>query len=442
MQDNKPKILIISSASPLVGPGVLSANYYDAYRSQGYDVDLLTLNKCKDRPEFLYLQDSASLMCRIKNKIKFHNKRLYRVAWSILHNCLRYPKPGHFFFYFKEDNPPVSTKKVLAKVTKPYDMVHVLFWQEMLSFETVLAIYRKLKCFFVFDCVDYSTMSGGCHFSGDCERYKTGCGCCPAYDSKDPHDFTWFNINYRKKVYDEVNPLVTGNSYMISFYDQSVLLKGRPRIISYPIIDLNAFRPLDKVKLHEQYGIPEQKTFKILFGCQSIDDERKGIKYLIEAINIFTAELTDSELSHVLVMAIGKNFDVVRQQLNSVDTHDFGFVSINELPSIYSFADVFLCPSVNDAGPMMVNQSLCCGTPVVGFEMGACLDAVKDRGTGYCAKLRDSHNFANCIEKIYRQTPEEREVMRNKCIEHAQKSYSYDAAVKHMIEAYNKYGKR
>lgn len=439
MQENKPRILIISSADPTIGPGVLSANYYDAYKSQGYEVDLLTLNKCVTRPEFLYVRDNTTFVGRFVTMAKFIIRRLYNVLSSVRHQRLSAPKSGYGFFYFREDNPPVSTTKVLANIEKQYDMVQILFWQGMLSFETVLAIYRKLKCFFIFNCVDYSAMSGGCHFTGDCERYKTGCGCCEAYDSKDPHDFTWFNVQYRKKVYDEVNPVVTGNSYMFRFYDQSVLLKGRSRINSYPIIDLKAFRPSDRASLHSRYGISEQKTFKILFGCQSIKDERKGIKYLIEAINSFLGQLSETERKQVLVMAIGKDFDVVKQQLSEVDSHDFGFVSINELPSIYSLADVFLCSSVNDAGPMMVNQSLCCGTPVVGFEMGACLDAVKGKGTGYCVPLRDSKAFADCIEKIYRQTAEEREVMRKKCVEHARKTYSYEAAVKRMVGAYNTY---
>lgn len=442
MQLNKPRILIISSASPLIGPGVLSAGYYDAYKSQGYEVDLLTLNKCEQRPEFLYVQDTSSFFGKVRNRLRNYYKRIHKVYWAISHNCLRHPKQGYFFFYFKENMPPVSTSNVLSRIEKKYDLVQILFWQEMLSFETVQAIYRKLNCFIIFDCVDYSPMSGGCHFTGDCQRYKTDCGCCPAYESKDPHDFTWFNVQYRKKVYEEVNPLLTGNSYTFGFYDQSVLLKGRPRINSYPIIDLQAFSPMDKKQLHAKYGISESKTFKILFGCQSISDERKGIKYLIEAINSFLEHLTDAERSQVLVMAIGKNFDAVKQQLKDVDTRDFGFVSMSELPSIYALADVFLCPSVNDAGPMMVNQSLCCGTPVVGFEMGSCLDAVKDQGTGYCAPLRDSKAFAEGIEKIYRQTPEEREAMCNMCVEHAQKTYSYEAAVKRIIDGYNTYKKQ
>ena len=58
-------------------------------------------------------------------------------------------------------------------------------------------------------------------------------------------------------------------------------------------------------------------------------------------------------------------------------------------------------PSVLDAGPMMINQALSCGLPVVSFEMGVALDVLKNAGTGYCAKLGDYEDFANGIHFIY-----------------------------------------
>lgn len=53
---SKPKILIISSTDPTIGPGVLSTDFYAAYKQQGYDVDLLTLYSCPSHPEFLYVK--------------------------------------------------------------------------------------------------------------------------------------------------------------------------------------------------------------------------------------------------------------------------------------------------------------------------------------------------------------------------------------------------
>lgn len=438
MKNGKPKILILSSADPTKGPGVLAADYYDAFKEQGFEVDVLTLNYCEAHPEFLYVQNPRLLSSRIRAKIKHNLTRLYRLYLTLFHGFLLRPEDGHSFFYFKEENPPVRVSKVLSRIKKNYDIVYIVFWQEMISFASVLAIFRKLHCLIFFGGVDYSQMSGGCHFTRNCEKFKTGCGCCTAFHSNDPKDFTKHNVLYRQKVYDEVKPVVCGNSYMLEYYRQSFLLNNYPCTISFPIINTSLFRPMDKGMLQDKYEISKKKTFKILFGCQNITDIRKGIPYLIEAINIFIERLTESERLQVLVMAIGKDFDKAKAQLKAVDTYDFGYVSGGELPLIYSLADVFICPSVDDAGPMMVNQSLCCGTPVVGFEMGACLDAVKDKGTGYCAPLRDSQGLSVGIEKIFRQTPEERDAMQRRCVELAQETYSYEACVKRIVDEYER----
>lgn len=73
---------------------------------------------------------------------------------------------------------------MINSIRKSYDVVFVVFWQGMLSFQTIEAIYDKFDSQFYFWCVDYSPMSGGCHFIGDCQKYVTGCGACPAIYSK------------------------------------------------------------------------------------------------------------------------------------------------------------------------------------------------------------------------------------------------------------------
>lgn len=429
--ESKPRILIISSADPTVGPGVLTSDLYMAYSKHGLEVDVLTLYKCPKFPDFMYVYDKKpTAIKKFWIGLTHHPLELFTTFIEKKILGVNFSTSTHPFFYKKEENPPIPVSSVLNKINKEYDKVIIHFWQGMLSFATVLAIYRKLRCEIVFGCMDFSPMTGGCHFVGDCEGYKTGCGCCPAIKSKNPHDFTWQNVKYRMKVYEEVNPIVTGNSYMFSYYDQSILLKNCRRVKSYPIIDLSLFKPYPRADIQKQLGVANNKTFVMMFGCQSVTDERKGFEYLIKAINLFLGSLNKEDIEKVLILSIGKDFEKIKSFLPNVDTLDLGYVSKEELPALYSFSDVFLCSSVNDAGPMMVNQALCCGTPVVGFEMGACLDAVKDRGTGYCAELRNYIDFANGIATIYSLSDSDRKIMSERCVSLANELYSYEAAIK------------
>lgn len=405
----KLRILIISSANPTKGPGVVALNGYNAFKNYGYEVDLLTLFQTEGYPEFLSIYNclegkKRKFIVKVKNKIDRICRRL-----DIKQNY------GHYFFYRKETCPPVPVFEVLKCIKKEYDIVYIYFWQKMLSYQTVRAIYRKLHCQIHFRCVDYSPMAGGCHFTGDCQRYKTGCGCCPGIYSTDSDDFTSFNIKYRTKVLKEVHPVIWSNNYMQTFYKRSFLLNKYDRLeISYPLIDNNMFRPLNKEMLRNEFNIPIQKRFMFFFGAQSLNDKRKGISYLLEALEILYNQLTGEERDSILLLLAGRDIEPIKDKL-LFDYKHLGFVSPDELPKIYSLANVFLSPSVNDAGPLMVNQSLSCGTPVVAFEMGTALDYVKGRNTGYCAKLKDVDDFAHGIEMIFQMSSSEYEKMRLEC---------------------------
>ena len=346
------------------------------------------------------------------------------------------PKDGYNFFYRNEENPPIPIKLVLSKINRKYDLVFINFWQGMLSFKTVDAIYEKLHCQFRFAFVDYSPMSGGCHFTNGCEKYQTGCGECPAFNSHNSKDFTYRNVLYRAKVYDKIQPVISGNSYMFSFYEKSYLLKNvKNWSKAYPIIDLRVFHPHDIRCSRYEYSI-DNDAFVLLIGSQQLDNERKGVKYLVSALNSFYNSLTFEEKKQVLVVAIGDNFDKIENKIK-FKTKGLGFVNVQDLPKIYSMADLFLCSSINDAGPMMVNQALCCGTPIVGFEMGACLDAVKGKGTGYCVPVKDVQAFAQSLQTFFYLSSTEKEKVRQNCINYSQKVYSDEAFVKRVINSYN-----
>src|SRR6185369_3592800 len=73
----------------------------------------------------------------------------------------------------------------------------------------------------------------------------------------------------------------------------------------------------------------------------------------------------------------------------------------------YQAADVFVCPSVEEAGPMMIPEAMLCGLPVAAFETGGAPDIIKHRQTGYLATLGDSGDLTKGIHFLLTaQTPE------------------------------------
>lgn len=433
MENRLPKVLVISSVDPFVGPAIVGLNHYNAIKKGGCEVDFLTKYPVDGHPEFISIYDKKpsrpSLLRRVRTKL-FKKLKI---------GVLNRQTPGHAFFYEKETEPTVPVEDVINKINKPYDIVYIMFWQGVLSFAHIEAIYDKLKCQIQFRCVDYSPMSGGCHFTGDCQRYQTGCGFCPGIVSNKENDFTRFNVEYRKRVYARVKPIVYGNSYMNSFYHRSYLLKDYNRLeVVCPLSDNEKYQPLDASIFKTKYNIGIEKTFIMLFGCQHLKDSRKGMTYLLDALDHFYKSLTCEEQNKVLLVIIGHDIEPIKDRL-LFDYQYLGYVKADDLPGIYSMSSVFLSPSVNDAGPSMVNQAMSCGTPIVSFEMGTALDVVKGRGTGYCAKLKDSGDFAKGISSIYHLSEIDYSDLRTRCRKVALELTSDEAFFNNFIRVYGKY---
>ena len=428
-----PKVLVISSVDPFYGPAIVGLNHYNAIRRGGCEVDFLTKYPVEGHPEFISVYDQKP---KKPSQLARVIKKIFRILGI---GALNRQSLDNVFYYEKETDPTVPVGDVLRRINKPYDVVYIMFWQGVLSFAHIEAIYDKLKCQIQFRCVDYSPMSGGCHFTGDCQRFEIGCGCCPGIRSKKENDFTRFNINYRKRVYDKVKPIVYGNTYMNTIYRRSYLLKDYDRVeVVYPLSDNETYHPLDMDLCRKKYNINSGKSFLILFGCQHLNDPRKGMTFLLEAIKQFHKSLTDEERKNVLLVIIGHDIRAIKDQL-FFEYQYLGYVNPVDLPAIYSMSNLFLSPSVNDAGPSMVNQAMSCGTPVVSFEMGTALDVVKGRDTGYCAKLRDPFDFAKGISHIFNLSENEYAELRSRCRKVALDLTSEVAFFNNFMSVYEKY---
>lgn len=423
------RVLILSSIPPSVGPAILAYEHYKALVNAGHKVDII----CREAdPRYLEVRGVLS-------KHKF--LRLFQniILWFRQNIPLRLMKPlsGYSFYHTLDVIPEIPSSWILRAIPENYDVIEIVFWQKMVSYKTIRDLYREKKCPIRLTCVDFSPMTGGCHFTNGCENYKIGCRECPAFCNSIMRKFISSNNKYRKRVIEEVQPYVYMNDYMRCFFFQnSSLFKDYNRLYSSkPWVDTNKYKKISPSGLREKYGIPSNKRFIIFTGSQDLEDERKGFSYLVDSINIIANQLKD-KCDEIIVISIGKNGYVISNN-TTIDSLDLGYVSEKELLELYNISDVFVCPSIDDAGPMMVLYAIACGTPVVAFEMGFALTVVKQQGTGYCAQLRDSSDLANGIIRIL-NAPEEHNKLSANCIKYAKENMSEESFVRDYFRDFNK----
>ncbi|MDP9046561.1 MAG: glycosyltransferase family 4 protein [Bacteroidota bacterium] len=239
---------------------------------------------------------------------------------------------------------------------------------------------------------DMWAFTGGCHYSGDCDHFEHHCGDCWMLRHPNEHDLSFTGWKRKSEMYKEAKNMVfvTCSHWLAGVARTSSLLKNfRIETIPNPI-DTAIFLPKEKANARKKWNIsPTAKI--ILFGAANIIDRRKGISYLIEALS----ELKKTEHEQpieIVIFGKNKSFDASTlpfkvHELNMITAQD-------DLVSLYSLADVFVTPAIEDNLPNTVMESLACGTPVVAFNTGGIPDMVDHQKNGYLAEFKSSADLA------------------------------------------------
>ena len=127
------------------------------------------------------------------------------------------------------------------------------------------------------------------------------------------------------------------------------------------------------------------------------------------------SKISPNQLSKLKILTVGK-IDKEIDSLKSFNHTHIPYISNEiEFAKIYSGVDLFICPSVEDSGPMMINESILSGTPVLAFKMGVAIDLVVNNDTGYLAELGNSASLCNYLIQFINLSLSEKELMRERC---------------------------
>jgi glycosyltransferase involved in cell wall biosynthesis len=230
---------------------------------------------------------------------------------------------------------------------------------------------------------DLEPLTGGCHFPAGCEGYVDDCADCPQL-VRDPFRITATTLRDKKTLWAGDRPTFVAPSRDIAERARrsAVAQRARASIVHIPHgIDVEVFRPGSKAAARAALGVPVDGLY-VLCGSNYNAERRKGLRFLDRVLAAATA---DSQLgpSKLKLLTVGEpKLDV--HDLGGVDVIQLGRVSVDMMPSVYAAADVFLHPSVEDNFPLMLLESLSCGTPAIAFDVGGVPDILQD---GVCGRL-------------------------------------------------------
>lgn len=254
------------------------------------------------------------------------------------------------------------------------------------------------KIFWTFH--DCWSVTGHCaHFvSVNCQKWKNECYQCKKkteYPISLLLDGSRRNYYMKKSLFTKIPDvtIMVPSEWMRNVVKQSFLGDRDIRVVNNGI-NLNVFRPNPDVTIWDKYGVSKDK--KIVLGVASVWSRGKGLQDFLD----LSAILPDD----YCIVLVGLN----KGQIRRLPPRIIGIgktKSQDELAKIYSCADVFVNPSVEESFSLVTVESMACGTPVVVLDTSA----VKELVTEECGIVLGKHSardYMDAIEALENQMPE------------------------------------
>lgn len=184
--------------------------------------------------------------------------------------------------------------------------------------------------------------TGTCGYSRDCNQFKTECKKCPLNFCGVYRNFKKMEKAFKCEKFKHitVSPWVEKR-----LKESSILRKAKVKTIFNPVV-------ASKIALN-----PYNTENNILFATSDFNNVEKGgtklyeIAKLLPQFNFYVAgEVADSKINNI---------------------HFLGKLKKSDLANYYYFSNCSIILSLRETFSMVVAESLCYGTPVVGFKAGA-----------------------------------------------------------------------
>lgn len=394
------KIVILNTSERTGGAAVAAGRLGKALRQAGIQVDKL-------------IRENTWL-----NRFRFYWERL------IIFLCNHLNRKNLFAVSIANTGMDLSGHPLV----KDADIIH-LHWinQGFLSLKDIEELV-KLNKPIVWTMHDMWPCTGICHHARDCEKFQMICESCFFLKSKGK-DLSTSVFDKKLSLYKEANITFVGCSRWLSGRAKKSYLLRDKTVLSIPNpIDTEVYHPMDQDMTRELLGLPSGKRL-LLFGALNVTDKRKGIDYLIEALR--KIEKQDVEL-----VVFGQVKDDIRD-LFPVPIHSMGYLSDeSKIVALYNAVDMFITSSLEENLPNTIMESMACGTPCVGFEIGGIPEMIDHKINGYVASYKDASDLANGIRWVLEH--EDQQALSDACVKKVQENYTEEVVAKQYMALYKR----
>lgn len=272
-----------------------------------------------------------------------------------------------------------------------------LSWVSMfLGIDAIGRILRSGKPV-VWTLYDTWAFTGGCHYSGACDRYEQSCGHCPQLSRSSYWDLSnWVWGKKKKKWNTDRLTVVCPSRWLAGCAKNSSLFAG-VRVETIPSgVDTSRYKPQVKENARNLMGLPMNRKLVLFIALKGLKNERKGGPVLDEALGIMYRKYPD-QIPDLVILGGGQLHEGIAEKYR---IHTRSFRDEASLAALYSACDVLVAPSKADNLPLTVLEAMACGTPCVAFNIGGMPEVIEHRENGYLARPFDCEDLTDGIHAV------------------------------------------
>lgn len=275
---------------------------------------------------------------------------------------------------------------------------------------------------------DMFPFTGGCHYSYECEKYKSSCGNCPQLSK--------FKLFSKKQLDYKIQHLAAYENLVISAPSQwlldiskeSQLFRNHMHFVCRNLIDEKVFYKRNRKTVLQEHGLDESKRY-ILLSVYSTKLKYKGFQYLLDA-------LQEIKIENTVLLIMGNVPDKTILPSLGLPYHLLGYLSTTEdVAKAYSMADVLVIPSILENYPNVIIEAFACQLPVVAFNVGGIPEQVIHKKTGWLAQMKSSHELAEGVMWVLNNSIKYH--IGENCLKYFQENCSYSSMWKNHQPLFN-----
>ncbi|MBA4851297.1 glycosyltransferase family 4 protein [Emticicia sp. BO119] len=385
------KILLINTDDSMGGAAIACLRLLSVLEHEkDIEARLLVQEKKRNRPDV-----EAVAKGWLDKKMAFARFMAERLYFH------RYEKTKEVRFAFSPANTGIDISQ--HPLVQEADILH-LHWLNFgfLSITSLKKLFSLGKPI-VWTLHDMWAFTGGCHHSGDCENYQDHCGnCLPYLRTPSPDDLSAKVWQRKNEIFGDTTQLppvqIIGCSEWLANRARKSSLFKNLSIGAIPNpLDITVFKPTERAEARIKLNLPVDKKL-ILFAAAKVTVIWKGFSYFQESLQLLKEHIDKPD--EIELVILGESDPELNKTL-PFRTHALGRIADAEkIALIYSAADVFTIPSIQENLPNTIMEAMACGTPAVGFEVGGIPEMIAHQQTGYLARYKSAENFAEGIRWV------------------------------------------